>query len=55
LDIRDKRYDDAPQMIVRKPTFPFSTPLTNLRMFVGINIYAGLNAMKTLRRSTPSG
>jgi hypothetical protein len=29
LDMRDKRYDDAPQMIVRKPTFPDSEGYPN--------------------------
>jgi len=27
LEIRDKRYDDAPQMIVREPIYPFGTVL----------------------------
>jgi hypothetical protein len=37
------------------PKFPFSTPLANLRMFIGINIYAGLIAMKMPRRYASSG
>jgi hypothetical protein len=37
------------------PTFPFSTVFLNLRFVAIISIYAGLNAMKTLRRSVPNG
>jgi hypothetical protein len=47
--------DKAEALKNAEPTFPFWIPLTNLRMFVGINIYAGVNAMTTLRRSIPSG
>jgi hypothetical protein len=35
--------------------FPICTPATNLRTFIVIYVYAGLNAMKTLWRATPYG
>ena len=37
------------------PTFPFWTLCLNLRIVAIINIHAGVNAMKTLRRSVPNG
>ncbi len=38
-----------------KPTFPFCAVIANLRIVAAINIHAGLNAIKTLRRSLPNG
>jgi hypothetical protein len=38
-----------------KPAFPISNPFLNFRIVTIINIYAGVNAMTTLRRSVSKG
>jgi perosamine synthetase len=47
--------DDAQCFLGYYPRFPFCSLSLNLRIVAVINIYAGVNAMKTLRRSVPNG
>ncbi len=47
--------EESAETVVISPYFHFELYPTNLPMLAVINIYAGLNAMKTLWRSIPNG